>query len=207
MRPPDPRSTGEPTFPAAARTWEADDDRLLVQRYRQGDRDAFTDLVVRYQRPVYSAAFWILKTSEDAHDVAQTVFLKAAERIDDYDPQYKFFSWIYRIAVNEALSLQRRRGHEEPLDDDAAQPAPDGDGPESQVSASQRAQRLRSAVMSLTASQRAVITLRHFQECSYEEVAEILGIEERTVKSRLFEARQRLRALLADLDGPPHACR
>ena len=95
-----------------------DVDQALVERYRKGDREAFTELVVRYQRPIYNAAFWILRSAEDASDIAQVVFLKVAERPDEYDPHHKFFSWIYRIAVNESLNLLRRNGHEEELDDE-----------------------------------------------------------------------------------------
>jgi RNA polymerase sigma-70 factor (ECF subfamily) len=194
----------EPTFSAVACTWDADEDRVLVTRYRQGEAQAFTELVVRYQRPVYNAAFWILRRAEDASDIAQTVFLKAAERIDDYDPRYKFFSWIYRIAVNESLNLQRQRGREEALDDDIDLPASETAGPEGLASAAQRARRLRDALMKLSASDRAVITMRHFQDCSHQEMAQVLGIEEKTVKSRLFDARQRLRGLLGDLEGHGH---
>ena len=106
-----------------------DTDQALVERYRNGDREAFTELVVRYQRPIYNAAFWVLRKAEDANDVAQNVFLKVAERLDDYDPQYKFFSWIYRIAVNESLNLLRRNGREEALDDEIDLPAARGSEP------------------------------------------------------------------------------
>ena len=177
---------------------------MLVARYRQGETQAFTELVVRYQRPVYNAAFWIVRRAEDASDIAQTVFLKAAERIDDYDPRYKFFSWIYRIAVNESLNLQRHRGREEALEDRDELPDGEAAGPEGQASAAQRARRLRAALMKLSPGDRAVITMRHFQECSYAEMAEVLVIEVGTVKSRLFEARQRLRALLGDLEDRRH---
>ena len=85
-----------------------DADKLLVERYRNGDREAFTELVIRYQRPIYNAAFWVLRRAEDASDVTQIVFLRVAERLDDYDARYKFFSWIYRIAVNESLNMLRR---------------------------------------------------------------------------------------------------
>ena len=97
----------------------------MVERYRNGDRAAFTELVVRYQRPIYNAAFWMLRKAEDANDITQIVFLKVAERLDDYDPRYKFFSWIYRIAVNESLNLLRRNGREEALDDEIELPALD----------------------------------------------------------------------------------
>jgi len=87
-----------------------DADVALVERCRNGDWAAFTELVVRYQRPIYNAAFWVLRKPEDANDITQVVFLKVAERLDEYDPRFKFFSWIYRIAVNESLNLLRRNG-------------------------------------------------------------------------------------------------
>lgn len=174
-------------------------DRALLERYRKGDRDAFTELVVRYQRPIYNAAFWILRRAEDASDIAQVVFLRVAERADDYDPQYRFFSWIYRIAVNESLNLLRRSGNEDPLDDDADVPEPESANPESRLGEAERAARLRQALMTMSTTDRTVLTLRHFSECSYQEIAEILEVDESTVKSRLYEARQRLRSLLEDL--------
>lgn len=174
-------------------------DRALIERYRKGDRDAFTELVVRYQRPIYNAAFWILRRAEDAGDIAQMVFMRVAERADDYDPQYRFFSWIYRIAVNESLNLLRRNGNEEPLDEEHDIPEPESANPEARLDAAQRAARLRQALMSMTTMDRTVLTLRHFSECSYQEIADILEVDETTVKSRLYEARQRLRSLLDDL--------
>jgi RNA polymerase sigma-70 factor (ECF subfamily) len=92
---------------------ENEADQTLVERYRHGDREAFAAIVVRYQRPVYNAAWWVLRNAEDARDVAQVVFMKVAERLDEYDPRYRFFSWIYRIAVNEALNVLRRNDREE----------------------------------------------------------------------------------------------
>jgi RNA polymerase sigma-70 factor (ECF subfamily) len=196
---------GEPTFHAAACTWSDDDDRELVARWCGGDRKAFTLLVVRYQKTLYNTAFWIVRRHEDASDVAQTVFLKVAERADDYDPRYRFFSWIYRIAVNEALNLVRRAGHEAPLDDDHDAAGPDGDGPEGRLDAAERARGLRAALLRMSVNDRVVLTLRHFSECSYDEMAAILAIDEKTVKSRLFDARRRLRLQLADLPAESRA--
>jgi RNA polymerase sigma-70 factor (ECF subfamily) len=176
-----------------------DTDRVLVGRYRNGDREAFTEIVIRYQRPIYNAAFWVLRSVEDAQDVAQIVFLKVAERLDEYDGQYKFFSWIYRIAVNESLNLLRRHGREEPLDEEIDLPDGDGASPEQKLSEAQVSKRIQGALMSMSANDRLVLTLRHFSECSYQEIAEILDVDEKTVKSRLFEARHRLRGLLVDL--------
>jgi RNA polymerase sigma-70 factor (ECF subfamily) len=187
-----------PTSVAVACTSEEDDDRLLIERYLSGDREAFTALVVRYQQAVYNAAFWILRKHEDANDISQTVFLKVAERAADYDPRYKFFSWIYRIAVNESLNLQRRHRHEDELDDDVDVAGEESAGPERQASAAELSRDLRRAMMRLPTSDRLVLTLRHFSECSYEDMALILEIDEKTVKSRLFEARRRLRGMLPD---------
>ncbi len=178
---------------------ESDEDIQLLQRFRNGDRDAFTELVIRYQKPIYNAAFWILRKSEDASDVTQTVFLKVVERLDDYDPQYKFFSWIYRIAVNESLNLQRRNGRDDALDDEAEFEASQSGTPDWQFSAIELSRRVRDALMHMSTTDRIVLTLRHFSECSYAEVAQVLEIDEKTVKSRLFDARKRLSVLLADL--------
>jgi RNA polymerase sigma-70 factor (ECF subfamily) len=176
-----------------------DTDQHLLERYRNGDREAFTALVVRYQRPLYNAAFWVLRSAEDASDVTQIVFLKIAEQLDEYDPRYKFFSWIYRITVNEALNFRRRHAREEELDDEVELPAAESANPEWQLTEGQQARRVRAALMSMATNDRMVLTLRHFSECSYEEIAQILDLDEKTVKSRLHEARLRLRALLQDL--------
>ncbi len=178
---------------------EDDVDRVLVERCRNGDRAAFTELVIRYQRPIYNAAFWILRRAEDANDITQIVFLKVAEQLDDYDSHYKFFSWIYRIAVNESLNLLRRNKREEALDDEIDLPGADNANPEWQLGEAERARRLQRALLSLATNDRMVLTLRHFGECSYQEIAQILDVDEKTVKSRLFEARHRLRDILNDL--------
>ncbi|HVE49223.1 MAG TPA: sigma-70 family RNA polymerase sigma factor [Casimicrobiaceae bacterium] len=178
---------------------ENDDETELVERCQHGDRDAFSRLVVRYQRPIYNAALWILRKPEDASDVAQSVFLKVAERLDEYDPRYRFFSWIYRIAVNESLNVLRRKGHEEALDEEV-EIADEGSGdPERKLSDKERAERVRRALMESSTSDRTVLMLRHFGELSYEEIGAVLDLDEKTVKSRLFDARGRLRTRLKGL--------
>ena len=171
----------------------------LVQRYRGGDQTAFTGLVVRYQRQIYNAAFWVLRRAEDANDITQEVFLKVAERMNEYDPQFKFFSWIYRIAVNESLNLLRRNKQEHALTAEFALSAVAGADPERQLRDAQLSKRVQNALMRMTTNDRTVLSLRHFSECSYEEIGQILELDPKTVKSRLFEARQRLGNVLADL--------
>ena len=174
-------------------------DQALLARYMRGDREAFATLVVRYQKPMYNAAFWVLRNAEDASDVTQDVFLRVAERCNDYDPKYRFFSWIYRITVNEALNFRRRQAREDELDDDVDIPAAESANPEWQVAEGQQSRRVRAALMSMSTNDRMVLTLRHFSELSYEEIAQVLDIDDKTVKSRLYEARLRLRDLLRDL--------
>ena len=178
---------------------DEDTDLALVERFRNGDREAFSELVSKYHRPIYNAAFWILRRVEDANDVTQDVFLRVAERLDEYDSHYKFFSWIYRIAVNEALNLLRRHGREEPLDDEVDVPDSERSNPERKVGDAELSKRIHGAMMRLSVNDRTVLSLRHFSELSYQEIGQILELDEKTVKSRLFEARQRLREMLNDL--------
>lgn len=157
------------------------------------------ELVVRYQKPIYNAAFWILRNPDDARDVTQTVFLKVAERLEEFDSNHRFFSWIYRIAVNEALNQLRDQSRDEPLDEDFEATAPASSEPEWIAGAAEVSQRIRAALMQMSTNDRLVLTLRHFGELSYDEIAHTLDIDVKTVKSRLFDARQRLRDLLQDL--------
>ena len=175
------------------------DDETLVERYRDGDTAAFAALVRKYQRPLYNAAFRVLGREEDASDVTQAVFLKVAERLDQYDARFKFFSWIYRIAVNESLNLLRENGREAPLEDEEELPGLESAQPDERVSDAQVSERIQQALMRMKVSDRMVLTLRHFGDCSYQEMAEIMGLDVKTVKSRLYEARLRLRTELADL--------
>ena len=178
---------------------DKEDDQGLVDRCRAGDHEAFASLVIRYQRPLYNAAYRVLGNADDADDITQIVFLRVAERLNEYDRQYKFFSWIYRIAVNEAINLLHRNRREEPLHDDFDAEGPENSGPEWHYQTQQTADRVQRALMAMKIDDRVVLTLRHFSDCSYREISQILDLEEKTVKSRLFEARSRLSALVQDL--------
>lgn len=190
-------------FPPARVMGEEDPDEQLVERCLEGDREAFAVLVRRYQRPIHHAAYRVLGRQEDASDVTQAVFLKMVERLRDFDPRYRFFSWIYRIAINEALNVLRRNGRDEPLDADEEPEGPESASPEWKASEAETSRKIQRALMRMKPADRAVITLRHFSECSYEEIALALDIDVKTVKSRLFEARTRMRALLEEL-RPAH---
>jgi RNA polymerase sigma-70 factor, ECF subfamily len=167
-----------------------EDDPGLVLRSREGDRHAFERLVIRYQKPVFNVALRMLRNRQDALDVAQTTFLKAFEHLGDYDPAFRFYSWLYRIAINEslnALALRKPRGE---LDAKLADEGPD---PERVAEGDQALQAIEDALMRVSAELRTVLILRHITQLSYEEIAETLGVPEKTVKSRLHSAREHLR--------------
>jgi RNA polymerase sigma-70 factor, ECF subfamily len=167
-----------------------DDDATLVRRCREGDRSAFEQLVVRYQKPVYNAALRLLHDAEEARDVGQTTFLKVYEHLGDYDPRFKFYSWIYRIAINESLNAIASRRFRGESGGEEADGAP---GPDRQLEGEQMSRAIEEALTHIKPELRAVIVLRHFLHLSYEEIAGILLLPEKTVKSRLYSARQLLR--------------
>ncbi|HET7789330.1 MAG TPA: sigma-70 family RNA polymerase sigma factor [Gemmatimonadales bacterium] len=171
-----------------------DQDRALVGRYLEDDRDAAGPLVDRYQKRLFNVALRMLGNVQDAEDVTQTVFLNAFHRLRTYDPRYKFFSWIYRMAVNESLNLLKRRRPTVSLEDDLDLPAPGAAADR----ATEAEDRVGRALMGLKPDDRAVVVLRHFVSFSYQEIAEVLQVPVQTVKSRLFTARERMRLALGE---------
>jgi RNA polymerase sigma-70 factor, ECF subfamily len=162
----------------------------LVQRCLTGDAEAFEPLVKAYQAPLFNVALRMLGTPEDARDATQTAFVRAYEHLDSYDPRHKFFTWIYRILMNECLNVLRARRPNEPVPEDlAGEYRGDQLDP---IDAEKRRKAIQNAILALPVDYRQVIVLRHFGELSYEEIAATVGIPVKTVKSRLFSARQRL---------------
>ncbi|GMR17158.1 MAG: RNA polymerase sigma factor SigW [Gammaproteobacteria bacterium] len=158
-----------------------------------GNRHAFEVLVARYQKPVFNAAYRMLDSAEDAREVTQTVFLKAFEKLDTFDPKYRFFSWIYRIALNESINCLNRQ---KPLDSLDREPVSPTGGPAEQADDDQLNARVQAALMTLKPEYRTVIILKHFLDCSYLEISQILDIPEKMVKSRLYSGRQLLKEAL-----------
>lgn len=176
---------------------EPHDDASLVARCLKGDQGAFELLVTRYERVLFSVALRLVGDYEDARDATQNAFVRAYEHLDSFDPARKFFSWIYRIVVNECLNLRRARHPNEPLADTFIAPG----GAFDAVAASEAHDRIQAALMALTPEYREVVVLRHFADLSYEEISEALGVPDKTVKSRLFSARKRLGELLGTREG------
>lgn len=167
----------------------ADRDASLVQRCLDGDGRAFEALVRAYEKVLFNVALRMTNDREDARDITQTVFLKAWRHLGTYDRRHKFFSWIYRILMNETLNALARRRPSEPLDERlvAREPSPDERAHELQMR-----EHVHGALMTLTPEDRELVVLRHLLHHGYEEIAELKGIPAKTVKSRLYTARQRL---------------
>ena len=127
---------------------------------------------------------------EDAQEVSQQVFMKAFEHLPDYDRERKFFSWLYRIAINESINFMKARKRFESVEEAVAEPLSEP------FEAIDRTRAVQQAVLALKPEHRAVIVLYHFSGCSYQDAAEVLDLPEKTVKSRLFTARQLLKQML-----------
>ena len=172
---------------------QTDDDVVWVQRCLAGDSSAFEPLVQRYHRPLFNLAARLLGNRDDALDAAQNAFVKAYENLRSFDQGQRFFSWIYQILRNDCLNTLRSRRPSSPLPDDLTASGSPADALEQNA----RQAAVQAALMALTDDQREVILLRHFTELSYDEIAVATGVPVKTVKSRLFTARQRLAILLA----------
>lgn len=169
------------------------EDRDLVRRTLNGETRAFGFLVDRYQKPVFNVALRISHNPTDAEDIAQTVFMKAFRKLESFDDEQRFFSWLYRIAINESINYSRRRQDHDELDQEPSAPHAT---PEDNAVKKDVEERVGLALMYLRPEDRALICLKHFQGFSYDEIGYILDISDKTVKSRLYTARQRLKDVL-----------
>jgi RNA polymerase sigma-70 factor (ECF subfamily) len=168
-------------------------DADLVRQVRQGNRKAFAMFVECYEKPIFNLAYRMVRDPDDAADITQNAFVKAYLKLDTYNPAYKFFNWLYRIAVNEALNhlSRKRRAQEFAYEPPATPKTPDEDYQLSEMS-----DLLARALSAMAEEQRLVIILKHLLLLSYRDIASILEIPDKTVKSRLFSARQALKEQL-----------
>jgi RNA polymerase sigma-70 factor (ECF subfamily) len=159
-------------------------DLEAVRKCLQGQVDAFEAIIVQYQKPVLNVAYRIVRNFEDARDISQAVFVKAFGNLASFNPRYKFFSWLYRIAVNESLNFVEKRNRRiDPASDwTASTPKP-----EDQFAAGQQ------ALLALSAD-----------GLSYQEIGQTLELSEQKVKSKLFSARHKLREILGQDGWPTH---
>lgn len=180
------------------------EEKRLVARAAKGDTAAFEQLVLRYQKQIYNLALRMVKNREDAQDLAQEAFLKAWNGLETFHFDAAFSTWLYRLASNTCLDFLRSEKHrgsismtveDEGIEEQLAVPDP-GPTPEEQVLTRETFAQLDAAMAALRTEHRQILTLRITNDLSYIEIADVLGVREGTVKSRLARAREALRKKL-----------
>jgi RNA polymerase sigma-70 factor, ECF subfamily len=187
-------------------------DHDLIALARTGSEKAYRELLDRYQRPVFSLVYRMVRDRELAEDLAQETFVKVFNHLDRFNPKYKFSSWIFKIASNLAIDTLRKR--EPPtvsLDGSRHAETPDeveatritveskDESPEEFLEAKELGQEIERAIGLLRPDYRTAILLRHVEGRAYEEIAEVMGVPLGTVKTFIHRARSELRETLAHL--------
>src|SRR5258706_15078982 len=187
-------------------------DADIVNLAQQGRDAAFRELVRRYERPVFSLIFRMVRDRETSEDLAQDAFIKVLNHIDRYRPEFKFSSWLFKIANNVAIDHLRRRQ----IDTISIEGSPDavtaeraratsvtvtsgGESPLEELESKELGAAIEKAIARLRPEYRACIILRHVEDYSYDEIAEIVKLPLGTVKTYIHRARQELREDLGDL--------
>jgi RNA polymerase sigma-70 factor, ECF subfamily len=183
-----------------------EDEHLLVAAAKNGDLSAFSELVSRYERKIFRLTMNITRNREDAEDAMQDAFLKSYAHLKDFEGSSRFYTWLVRIAANEALMrLRKRRPNQFSLDEPIATDDQElmpreiedwGPSPEQRYAQSEMQEILSSVIDELEPSFRTVFVLRDVENLSTEETAKIVGISVPAVKSRLLRARMKLREKL-----------
>ena len=187
-------------------------DHELVTFARSGSEKAYRELLDRYQRPVFSLVYRMVRDREQAEDLAQETFVKVFNHLENYNPKYKFSSWIFKIASNLAIDTLRKKTPEtvsldgsryaqtnEEIESTRISIASSDENPEQLLESKELGQEIESAIGQLRAEYRTAILLRHVEGRPYEEIAEIMEIPLGTVKTYIHRARTELRDLLAHL--------
>ena len=190
-----------------SRELEADQDRVLLESAKKGDKLAFKQLVQRHQRRAFAIALGLLRDEQDAREVVQEAFLRVHRGLDSFQGGSSFFTWLYRIVTNLSIDLMRKPSRRDvELDesreiDEADIPLLsriDGADPMDVLRRAEIRNKLEAALAALPVYHRGVIVMREVEGMSYEEMAEAMGVSKGTIMSRLFHARQKLQRALAD---------
>ncbi len=186
----------------------------LVKRARNGDQDAFRQLVERYQRKLYSVAYSMVRNPEDAMDLTQDALVKAYRNLANFQGSSSFYTWIYRITVNICIDHLRKSGRFQSVDyDDTIRreeggassgfisPSMLGQNPGKSLARKELIAQMQTALDTLSPNHRTAIVLREVEGLSYEEMAEVMGVSKGTVMSRLHHARKNMQTALSDYVG------
>src|SRR6185503_14081491 len=192
--------------------WGGLTDQEVVLRARSGQESAYRELIRRYERPIFALLFRMVRDRELAEDLSQETFVKALNAIESYRPEYKFSSWIFKIANNAAIDHLRRRELDtlsldgaphaatpEEIEATALQVGDKGETPLEELEARELGSAIERAIAQLRPEYRACILLRHVEGLAYEEIAQSLDLPLGTVKTYIHRARHELRDLLAHL--------
>jgi RNA polymerase sigma-70 factor (ECF subfamily) len=174
------------------------DDAQLIKESLAGESQAFGKLVTKYQDRLYNSVVHVLGSAEDARDVVQDAFVQAFVKLNTFRGGSAFYTWLYRIALNRAISHCRRRRRptvsiERSRETTGSEPVDSGDGPAAGLEQQDRVTQVQRALSSLSDEHRSVLVLREMEDCSYENIAEILELPIGTVRSRLHRARLQLK--------------
>jgi RNA polymerase sigma-70 factor (ECF subfamily) len=192
-------------------TLTASDDVLFIEQARKGDHAAFGELVKRYQRRAYAVAYGLVGNRDDALELAQESFVKAYRAMGRFNTDRPFYPWLHRIVRNTCLNhiKKRSRRGEFSLDGmmaDGRDFATDERGPAESAGADELRRGLSRAMQRLSAPHREILTLRHVDELSYEEIAQVLEVPKGTVMSRLHAARRSLREEMVQTETKVGTC-
>jgi len=184
------------------------EEKLLVERARKGDLEAYDELVKRYQERIYATVYHMTSNHEDANDLAQEAFIKAFHALKSFKGGSSFYTWVYRIAVNKTINFlkQRKNRAQMSLDDIDFNAEHDPDlvalisekTPRREINLAELQEKLNTALQKLSEPHRLVVTLHDVQGMSHEEIAKIMDCNIGTVRSRLFYARQQMQGYLSD---------
>jgi RNA polymerase sigma-70 factor (ECF subfamily) len=179
------------------------DDSQLIDEALAGKSSAFGQLVCRYQDRLYNTLVHVTGSAEDARDVAQDAFVQAFIRLETFQRTSAFYTWLYRIAVNQAISRIRRRkptvSIEKVREQSGDEPLDSGDGPQGRIEQQERVDQVQAALGRLNEPYRTILVLREIEGCDYETIAEMLELPIGTVRSRLHRARCQLREELSEV--------
>jgi RNA polymerase sigma-70 factor (ECF subfamily) len=185
-----------------------DPDAAMVAAVLDGDPEAYRVLVERYERRIYHVVYGMVRSPEDAKDLAQDAFIKAFQNLHRFRLESKFYTWLCRIAMNVAIDHLRKQKHRRHSEFDDSRGGSEGaqvvrlhsakDDPAANVARSQLTKTIMDAVETLPDDQKQVLILRELEDMPYKEIAEVLGIPEGTVMSRLYYARRRLQEMLSE---------
>jgi RNA polymerase sigma-70 factor (ECF subfamily) len=173
------------------------DDHQLVRAAADGDAAAFSSLVRKYQQRLCTALLHICGSMDEAEDVAQEAFVQAYLKLATFAGESAFYTWLYRIAINNAISRRRRRREETSVEHTrdrlGVEPQDAGEQAEERLLREERAIQVQQALARLSAEHRAILVLREVDGCDYDAIAQILDLPVGTVRSRLHRARLQLR--------------